>query len=806
MRRFWDYIAFWRRWDEQERTTAIKIFGVLTAVLAVFIFIACTSYLFHWKQDKSVMSEADMMDASVQIGNAAGKLGYKTGVLFVCNLFGLGSFALIVILVAVSARLLMDKWRWSLLRTLLLVASGAFVISLLLAFTGTLAGIPHAFDGGLGGICGAQVTDWGINLFGKVVTGIFVVAAIALWLFFASHRFSEWVYSLFNKAEAAEPDVDFCPLPEEVPEPEPEPEPELEPEPEPEPAAAEEIKTPEQTAEAGSEGTPGREPLSEGEPGIEVQEDDKTFQDEIKDLPPIDNRLDPPEGLPDYKFPGIELLKKYDTARRVVSQEELMRNNNRIRAALSNYKIEVVDVKAVIGPTVTLYKVYPAQGVTINSFRQRQDDIALALGARGVRVVVLADSVGIEVPNDSPSIVPLKNLLNSDDWRECKYDLPVAIGYTITQKVKIFDLANAPHLLVAGATQQGKSVGLNVLITSLLYSKHPSELKFVFIDPKMVEFSAYNGLLKHYLAVIPTAGDEEEERKKAIVKNAKDADMVLKSLVQEMEDRYLLLSESGVQKISTYNERFKERKLRPDKGHRFLPYIVTVVDEYADLTMTKGASPEVRAASMSIQGSIIRLAQKGRAAGIHLVLATQRPSVEVVTGVIKANFPMRIAFRVSSRVDSQTILDSPGAEKLIGRGDMLLSAGVETERIQCALVDGDEISAITSFIEEQQGYKKSYNTPYYLPEVKEEGGSGGAGGDLGDLDEHFEEAARLVVMSQKGSTSDLQRRLGMGYARAGKVMDQLEQAGIVSPQDGSKPRTVLVTPDQLDEILQNLGR
>ena len=281
---------------------------------------------------------------------------------------------------------------------------------------------------------------------------------------------------------------------------------------------------------------------------------------------------------------------------------------------------------------------------------------------------------------------------------------------------------------------------------------------------------------------------------------------MLKSLVQEMEDRYLLLSESGVQKISTYNERFKERKLRPDKGHRFLPYIVTVVDEYADLTMTKGASPEVRAASMSIQGSIIRLAQKGRAAGIHLVLATQRPSVEVVTGVIKANFPMRIAFRVSSRVDSQTILDSPGAEKLIGRGDMLLSAGVETERIQCALVDGDEISAITDFIAEQQGYKKSYNTPYYLPEVKEEGGGGGAAGELGDLDEHFEEAARLVVMSQKGSTSDLQRRLGMGYARAGKVMDQLEQAGIVSPQDGSKPRTVLVTPDQLDEILQNLGR
>ena len=802
MRRFWDYIAFWRRWDEKERTTAVKIFGVLTAVLAVFILVACTSYLFNWKQDKSVMSEADMMDQSVQIGNAAGKLGYKTGVLFVCNLFGLGSFGLIIILVALSARLLMNKWGWSLLRTLVIVVTGAFVISLILAFAGIIAGIPHAFDGGLGGICGAQVTQWGINLFGMYITGLLLVLLFIIWLFFSSKRFSDWVYGLFNKEEDDQmPDSidgteEFGADNGDEPEIEPEPEPVPEEEPEEEPEA-----------ETQPEGSPeGEEGAPAPEQGMEVIEDDTTFEDEIKDLPPIDNRMDPPEGLPSYKFPGINLLKNYDTAKRVVTQEELMRNNNRIRAALSNYRIEVVDVKAVVGPTVTLYKVYPAQGVTISSFRQRQDDIALALGARGVRVVVLADSVGIEVPNDTPSIVPLKNLLNSEDWRECKYDLPVAIGYTITQKVKIFDLAQAPHLLVAGATQQGKSVGLNVLITSLLYSKHPSELKFVFIDPKMVEFSAYNGLLKHYLAVLPTAGDEEEERKKAIVKTAKDADLVLKSLVQEMEDRYLLLSESGVQKISTYNERFKERKLRPDKGHRFLPYIVTVVDEYADLTMTKGASPEVRAASMSIQGSIIRLAQKGRAAGIHLVLATQRPSVEVVTGVIKANFPMRIAFRVSSRVDSQTILDSPGAEKLIGRGDMLLSAGVETERIQCALVDGDEISAITDFIAEQQGYKKSYNTPYYLPEVKEEGGGGGAAGELGDLDEHFEEAARLVVMSQKGSTSDLQRRLGMGYARAGKVMDQLEQAGIVSPQDGSKPRTVLVTPDQLDEILQNLGR
>jgi len=531
---------------------------------------------------------------------------------------------------------------------------------------------------------------------------------------------------------------------------------------------------------------------------------DDTLEAEVKELKPIDNRMDPPEGLPWYKFPSIDLLDAHVQGKREVSSEELTRNNNKIRAALQTYRIEVTDVKAIIGPTVTLYKVNPAPGVKISDIKKLQEDIALSLKARGVRVVTLPDSVGIEVANDSPSMVPLKSLLNSDAFRNSKYELPVAIGYTITQDVKVFDLSDAPHLLIAGATKQGKSVGLNVIVSSLLYSKHPSELKFVFIDPKMVEFSAYNGLLHHYLAVLPTAGDEDEERENAIVKNPKDAEKVLRSLCIEMDERYKLLSSAGVNKVTLYNDKFKARKLNPEKGHRYLPYLVTVVDEYADLTMTIGSSPEVRAASKSITNSIIRLAQKGRAAGIHVILATQRPSVDVISGIIKSNFPMRIAFRVASRVDSMTILDAPGAEKLIGKGDMLWSAGIDTERIQCGYVSGEEIDSITDFIESQQGYKKSYNTPYYLPDVSESG-SGGGMGDVGELDERFVEAAQLVVSTQKGSTSDLQRRLGMGYAKAGRVMDQLEKAGIVSPQEGSKPRTVLVpTLDDLQTILDNL--
>ncbi|MBQ0127520.1 MAG: DNA translocase FtsK 4TM domain-containing protein [Bacteroidales bacterium] len=810
MRRIWD------SWDEAERNAAVRIAGLVFAVLTAFILIAIVSYLFHWRQDMSILGDAGGLEPA---GNAAGRLGCRTGHWLVCSLFGLGSLALPLILAAVSARLIADKWPYSLAKTTLIALTGAFVASLLLAFAGKLVGLDYVFGGGLGGRLGAGIISWSNNLVGTVVTGLLVLILLAAWLFFSSKRFTRWFSGL---GSAGGQDVDdvvagMGKTPGPVAKPEPvKPEPASKPEPvakpvpvsKPEPAAVPEPVTA-RPEPAKPEPAATEQPGAEG--SFEVITDNTLDQDVTKELKPIDNRLDPPDGLPRYKFPSIDLLEAYSSSRVEVSNEELARNNNKIRATLANYKIQVVDVKAVMGPTVTLYKVYPAPGVQIAQIKRLQEDIAVSLNAKGVRVVTLSDSVGIEVANDRSSIVPLKALLNDDSFRESKYELPVAIGYTIQQKVKVFDLSDAPHLLVAGATKQGKSVGLNVIINSLLYSRHPSELRFVFIDPKMVEFSAYAQLLHHYLAVLPDAADEDEEAENAIVKKPKDAERILRSLCIEMDERYELLAKAGANNIKNYNAKYKERKLNPNNGHRFLPYLVVVVDEYADLTMTTGASPDARAASRSITNSIIRLAQKGRAAGLHVILATQRPSVDVISGVIKSNFPMRIAFRVASRIDSMTILDAPGAEKLIGRGDMLFSAGIDTERIQCGYISSDEIDSITGFIGDQKGWGKSYNTPYYLPSpadpATEGGESTGGSLDVKSLDDRFAEAARMVVTTQRGSTSDLQRKLGMGYAKAGRVMDQLEAAGIVGPQEGSKPRQVLIGDlDSLEAILQTYGK
>ena len=801
-------MRIWNTWDEEERAAAVRIAGLAVAALTLFTFIASFSYLLHWQEDMSLLSDPDAMQAGRSVGNAAGKLGFRAGHLLVCNLFGLGSFALLFILGAVSVRLLAHAWPKSLIKTALITLFGAFIASLVLAFAGSLAGLEHLFGGGLGGRCGGAVIDWAVNLFGSIVTGLFVLILVACFLFFSSKRFNRWFSAIGRRREKAAAEAEDeeeeteeeeavpAEIPAEIPAPAPAEVPEEVPAEAPAPSLPTKKKP--EIPEAEAPAAPGN--------SFEIVEDNGLEAEDVADLKPIDNRLDPPDGLPHYRFPSLDLLESHSGGRREVSTEELTRNNNKIRAALANYKIQVNDVKAIVGPTVTLYKVYPAPGVKIADIKKLQEDIALSLNAKGVRVVTLSDSVGIEVANDYSSIVPLKALLNDDAFRSSKADLPVAIGYTITQKVRVFDLADAPHLLVAGATKQGKSVGLNVIVSSLLFSKHPSELKFVFIDPKMVEFSAYGQLLKHYLAVLPDAADEEDERSNAIVKKPKDAEKILRSLCTEMDDRYELLSKAGVNKITLYNEKYKERKLRPDKGHRFLPFLVVVVDEYADLTMTTGAAPEARAASRSITNSIIRLAQKGRAAGLHVILATQRPSVDVISGIIKSNFPMRIAFRVASRVDSTTILDAPGAEKLIGKGDMLFSAGIESERIQCGYIDGEEIDAVTEFIGGQTGYGRCYNTPYYLPSPEEPGPEGGDGGggmvDMSKVDERFEEAARMVVISQRGSTSDLQRKLGMGYAKAGRVMDQLEAAGIVGPQEGSKPRQVLIADlDTLQPIL-----
>lgn len=793
---------FWRNMDDDDKSRLVRIIGLVVALAAVFTLLSTVSYFFTWKADQSSLTSA-VGDTTVEVSNAGGKLGYRWADLLVRKWFGLGSLAFIVILFAVSVRLLLRRWRYSMLKTTLLTFSGALVASFALAFVSDLTGLGNAFGGGLGGECGESVIRWSSVVFGTFLTGFLLVFLVVLWLVFASRRFSCWLMSLGKK----DPDEPAVPQDQEPETPvsgqagaaagrgtsnlsvsTPSLRQAQEPEPVPGPSSP----------QAPGQDETAKEPGKDSGESLEVIKGKELTTKVTSDLPRINVR----DELPDYKFPSLELLDTYSSGRSEVTDEELSRNNARIRTALENYRIQINDVKAIVGPTVTLYKVYPAPGVKISEIKKLQEDLGMHLHARGVRVVTLTDSVGIEVANDRPSIVPMRAVLNDEAFRVSKAELPVAIGYTIQQKVKVFDLADAPHLLVAGATKQGKSVGLNVIVTSLLYSKHPSELKLVFIDPKMVEFSAYSHLLKHYLAVLP-CNDETEEMDNAIVKKADKADKILRSLCIEMDQRYELLSKASVPNIKTYNEKYRNRRLRPDEGHRFLPYMVTIIDEYADLTMSVGGSGDAKAVARSITTSIIRLAQKGRAAGLHVVLATQRPSVDVITGLIKTNFPTRIAFRVVSRTDSSTILDSSGAEKLIGKGDMLYYAGVEMERVQCAYIDSEEIKRLTEYIGSQSGYKKSFNTPFYLPPVDDdtEEGSGGMV-DMTKLDERFDEAAKLVVMSQRGSTSDLQRRLGMGYAKAGRVMDQLQAAGIVGPQEGSKPRQVLVSSlDELDQII-----
>ena len=791
------------RLDERKRA-GIRYAGIgIVLILTVWVTVSVVSYLFSWKADQSFTPGAEVV-------NAASTSGFSLGKFLVTNSFGAAALCIVLFMILWSIKLLWPASRINLKKAFYGLLTLTFLLSWVLAYAGILAGREYIFGGGLGGRCGTAMVNAFSGL-GIIVTGCIILVLAIAWLYCMSRRFSDFLMGVKQpKPAAVDEQVAVSPFvttnssedgneitgqaandgkQDQV--------------------RKKERKKREIAEQVGNDGSAvgkdGNQEDTDGE-NLTVITDD-TLEQEVKEpLKPIDNRLDPPDGLPYYKVPSIDILGDYASARHEVSQDELSRNNNKIRATLANYKVQLSDVTAIVGPTVTLYKVYPAPGVKISAIRQLQDDIAIALNARGVRITTLSDSVGIEVANDKSSIVPLKALLNSPAFRESKAELPVAIGYTISQDVKVFDLADAPHLLVAGATKQGKSVGLNVIVASLLYSKHPSELKLVFVDPKMVEFSAYGSLLHHYLAVLPGATSEQEEKDRAIVKNAKDAAATLESLCVEMDARYELLSKGLVNNIKLYNQKYKEHHLRADEGHHFLPYIVVVVDEYADLTMSVGAGPEAKSIARRITTSVIRLAQKGRAAGLHVILATQRPTVDVITGLIKANFPMRIAFRVTSRIDSATILDQPGADKLIGRGDMLLYSGVEMERVQCAFIGNDEIVDLTNAVGSQIGYKKSYNTPYYLPEPPApEGEDSGSGGmvDMKAIDERFEEAARMIVINQRGSTSDLQRRLGMGYAKAGRVMDQLEAAGVVGPQNGAKPREVLVKDlAELEELLK----
>jgi S-DNA-T family DNA segregation ATPase FtsK/SpoIIIE len=497
--------------------------------------------------------------------------------------------------------------------------------------------------------------------------------------------------------------------------------------------------------------------------------------------------FDPTLDLSNYKYPTIDLLKEYSTGGITINQEELEENKNRIVDTLRNYKIEIAQIKATVGPSVTLYEIVPEAGIRISKIKSLEDDIALSLSALGIRIIAPIPgkgTIGIEVPNKNPTMVSMKSVIGSAKFQEAEMELPIALGKTISNETFVVDLAKMPHLLMAGATGQGKSVGLNAVLTSLLYKKHPAEVKFVLVDPKKVELTLFNKIERHYLAKLPDTED-------AIITDNAKVVATLNSLCVEMDNRYSLLKDAMVRNIKEYNDKFKARKLNPENGHRFLPYIVLVVDEFADLIMTAGKEVEV---------PIARLAQLARAIGIHLIIATQRPSVNVITGLIKANFPARIAFRVTSKIDSRTILDTAGADQLIGRGDMLYTNGNDVVRVQCAFIDTPEVEKITDFI----GSQKAYATAYLLPEFIGEDGGINLEMDISDRDTLFREAAEVIVNAQQGSASLLQRKLKLGYNRAGRLIDQLEAAGIVGPFEGSKARSVNIQDmTGLDQFFSN---
>ena len=529
----------------------------------------------------------------------------------------------------------------------------------------------------------------------------------------------------------------------------------------------------------------GGESSEDEEPGFEVESAASEEEYQGPEMEPYN----PTKDLENYRFPTIDLMKHFENDDPTIDMDEQNANKDRIINTLRSFGIEISTIKATVGPTVTLYEITPEQGVRISKIRGLEDDIALSLSADGIRIIAPIPgkgTIGIEVPNKNPKIVSGQSVIGSKKFQESKFDLPIVLGKTITNEVFMFDLCKMPHVLVAGATGQGKSVGLNAIITSLLYKKHPAELKFVLVDPKKVEFSIYSVIENHFLAKLPDGGEP-------IITDVTKVVQTLNSVCVEMDTRYDLLKMAHVRNVKEYNEKFINRRLNPEKGHKFMPYIVVVIDEFGDLIMTAGKEVEL---------PIARIAQLARAVGIHMIIATQRPTTNIITGTIKANFPARIAFRVSAMMDSRTILDRPGANRLIGKGDMLFLQGADPVRVQCAFIDTPEVEEITKFIARQQGYP----TPFFLPEyVSEDSGSEVGDIDMGCLDPLFEDAARLVVIHQQGSTSLIQRKFAIGYNRAGRIMDQLEKAGIVGPTQGSKARDVLCIDDNdLEMRLNNL--
>ena len=828
---------------KDERTA--KIIGSISLLFTLFLFIAFTSYLFTWQEDQDKVQQFGIRifaTNDVRVSNLLGVLGAYCAHTFWYNGFGLASYLFCTFFFVLGVNLLFGKKVFKLLRNVKYVLVGLLVFSV--SFSFATKGAEFSWGGAVGELC----SEWLIKWTGYVGTGALigvVFFSYIIWRFNPIFKLPNWNFDWLKKQEAelspnlADDEEDEMPVSsvdqnDEI---------QLEESEEEElpvsnnklknenslvsvilPAATDasnpmnefDVIEKEEIEDDIEEDELEEEELIEEEPTIiepiqpivkpitahtaptapnlelEIKETPEIPEDELAEVAAtigsLATKYDVTLDLKDYKYPGLNLLETHGSEKIVHDPNELETNKNQIIATLKNYDIAIQRIAATVGPTVTLYEIVPAPGVRISRIKNLEDDIALSLAALGIRIIAPIPgkgTIGIEVPNVRKSIVSMKTLLASEKFQSSAYSLPIAIGKKIDNENFIVDLAAMPHLLMAGATGQGKSVGLNAILVSLLYKKHPSQLKFVLVDPKKVELSLYRVIEKHFLAKLP--GEDE-----SIITDTKKVVNTLNALCIEMDNRYDLLKEAGCRNIREYNEKFTARKLNPEKGHQYLPFIVLVVDEFADLIMTAGKEVEM---------PIARLAQLARAIGIHLIIATQRPSVNIITGTIKANFPARIAFKVSSKIDSRTILDAGGAEQLIGKGDMLVSYNGEITRLQCAFVDTPEVEGVCEFIGDQRGYPQAFLLPEYVDEKELEGRDF----DANDRDPLFEDAARLIVGSQMGSTSLIQRRMKLGYNRAGRLMDQLEAAGVVGPNQGSKAREVLFkTEAELLEFFNTL--
>jgi DNA segregation ATPase FtsK/SpoIIIE, S-DNA-T family len=776
-RRGFTYPRFGKLRDFFGNAQVQRTIGLLLLFTAAILLLSFVSFLLNWFSEGSddVFSGLSIgrivLDQSMETGNWVGRLGARLANLFLKEWFGLPSF--LFILLALNSGLALF------IRHNLLPQGKTLRHSLfLILFASILFGYVFRFGrmGIMGGSVGFEVAEYLRGLIGHAGTGVSMAFVFLLYLV-VSFNFSLPTIRRRSTPETVEA-VNAAAFDSTLPIPDPEP---LGTE-----ATAEAMEGMElRTAEIDPDLISGVMPIDMEEeyPPVEGQEVEFTIEERVEEEHApiiehytIDTPYDPTLDLRDFRLPTLDLLHDRGDGEVQVQRDELEANKNRIISTLNNYSIQIDKIKATIGPTVTLYEIVPAAGVRISKIKNLEDDIALSLSALGIRIIAPMPgkgTIGIEVPNKTPEIVGMRSILASDRFRQTKYELPIGLGKTVSNESFVADLAKMPHLLMAGATGQGKSVGLNAIITSLLYKKHPSQLKFVLVDPKKVELTLFSKIERHYLAKLP---DLEE----AIITDTRDVVRTLNSLCIEMDHRYNLLKYAQVRNITEYNERFIARKLNPNDGHAFLPYIVLIIDEFADLIMTAGKE---------LEAPIARLAQLSRAVGIHLIIATQRPSVNIITGTIKANFPARLAFRVTSKIDSRTILDSSGADQLIGRGDMLLMTGSDLIRLQCAFVDIDEVERITDFI----GSQRAYPAPFALPEYNDEESLQGKDLEPGEKDELFDEAARVIVQHQHGSTSLLQRKLKLGYNRAGRLIDQLEAAGVVGRFEGSKAREVLIS-------------